>query len=62
VRPDERQTASALARGGWRSSWTILGGVSPLSVSAGAPSSRSRLAREMFPSWMGSKHAGRNIK
>lgn len=53
VRPDERQTVSAKARGGWRSGWTILGGASPLSVGAGAPSSRSRVAREILPSQAG---------
>ena len=53
VRPDERQAKSALAPGASRSGWTILGGVSPLSVSAGAPSSRSRVAGEIVPSQAG---------
>lgn len=53
VRPDERQAVSAQARGAWRSGWTILEGTSPSSVSAGAPSSRSRVAREIVPSQAG---------
>ena len=53
VRPDERRASSALARRASCSGWTILGGVSPLSVGAGAPSSRSRVAGEIVPSQAG---------
>ena len=53
MRPDEQQTMRAAARRVCCTGWTILGGDSPLLVSAGAPGSRSQAAREISLS-----HAG----
>ena len=53
VRPEERRQERAPARVWRRSCWTVLGGVSPLPVSAGAPGSRSRVRGEIVGSQAG---------
>ncbi len=61
VRPDERQNWTARAEQGRCSSWTSLGGVSPLPVSAGAPGSRSGVRGEILASQAGCRKPNRRV-